>query len=403
MNMNRHQIAFLLVACAFALVTLTCTPSPAPACPSGSSTRTQGCDEFKGWNAQVLKNSSGFTLAGWHPLTSGDELSSDNTGEAELNLSACWAGRIYIFKNSGGQFRVAQCRRAAYTTSSSCIPFGTWYVGACAGEFSLSTGSAKVTKTGTSFSATFLPENREVTLVVVLEGRVSVEPVESFDPTQLGPASDVAEGQFYFTMPDAVLSDIAGLEPRTAHPLEDLPRVADELGILDWMFEVREKADEDGVLPGNWPQELGGQTPSPEPPPPTEGFVVVSDGGVFADPRVQEAVIRGVDWSVAGGGEDVTAVVDEQPLNAVDDLAYDPDLALALLEEAGVGEGQPFWIAYPVEDPQLAEAAEAAAEYLRGLGIIAVRTDAVPFDELEEVTGRAIESGRPVVLLIRLP
>lgn len=114
-----------------------------------------------------------------------------------------------------------------------------------------------MTKLGTSFSITALPEDREISLVVVLEGRVMVEPVLSYDPTELGQALDVPGGEFYFTMPDAMLSDVAGLEPRVAHPVDELEPVARELGIVDWMIKVRDRAEEGGVLPDNWPPGLG--------------------------------------------------------------------------------------------------------------------------------------------------
>ncbi|GAB4528271.1 MAG: hypothetical protein Kow0063_04320 [Anaerolineae bacterium] len=424
MRINRYEIAGLLVACAFAILFFTChtTPTPGPACPDGGSTRTQGCDEFKRWQSQVFKNSSVFTLADWHPLNAGDELSTDGSGEAELNLSDCWAGRIFIFKNSGGHFKVAQCSKAEYPTAGTCIPFGTWYVGKCAGEFDLNTGSAKVVKRGTSYSATFLHENREITLVVVLQdGQVSVKPVATFDPMEFGPATDVSEGQFYFTMPNAVLSDIAGLAPRTAHPLEDLLPVVDELRIRDWMFDVHKRAAEDDVLPGNWPPELVAGEPATEAPAveevaaeapaveeaaaeepaAEEGFFVTTNGGVLADPRVQEALVRGVDWSVAGGdGGGVTAFVGNQPLDAVNDLSYDPERALELLAEAGIEPGMPVTVLYPAEDPQLGQAAGAAAEYLGKLDIDAVIVP-VPGDELDAQMAVRARDEEPVMVLAR--
>lgn len=401
MKTNRYEIAFFLVLCALSLFVLTCTPPPPPACTAGNSTRTQGCDEFKRWQTRVFKNSSEFALANWHPLNTGDALSTDTSGEAELNLSACWAGRIYIFKDSAANFQVQQCRAAEFPTSSNCIPFGNWYVGKCAGEFVVYTGSARIVKTGTSFSATFLPDLRQTTLVVVLEGQVSVEPVETFDPTELGPATDVSEGQFYFTMPNAELSDIAGLEPRRTHPIEDLPVVVNALGIQDWMFGVRDRAEEDGVLPGNWPAELGGQAQPPEAPAAAEGLVVTPGGGPLDDPRVQEAVIRGVDWLAArGDGEDVTAFLANQPVDAINDLAYDPELGLALLREAGYPEGLPVVVLYPAEDARLAEAAKLAADNLRELRIQA-DIQPVPTGDLEAQRVLLIEAGEAVLALTR--
>ena len=110
-------------------------------------------------------------------------------------------------------------------------------------------------------------------------------PVETFDPTVLGLPLPVAEGFFLFTMPNAQLSDVAGLPPRTSHPISDLDDVAIELGIVDWMFDVRDKADESGILPADWPAELGGEgpeePPTEEPPIAGDGYNVVSSGGVL--------------------------------------------------------------------------------------------------------------------------
>jgi hypothetical protein len=196
----------------------------------------------------------------WHPLDTGDTLSADKNGEAELNFSDCWPGKLYLFDNSKGKIRVRDCHKAQYDeVSDLCNPDGSVFSEKCRGEFSATTGSVRLTKLGTSFSVTALPEDREISLVVVLEGQVTVEPVLSYDPeTKLGEALDVPEG-FYFTMPDAMLSDVAGLEPREWHPVDKLGPVAEELGSVDWMIEVHDRAKKGGVLPDNWPLELVGR------------------------------------------------------------------------------------------------------------------------------------------------
>jgi hypothetical protein len=418
MRTRKYEIAFLLLVCLLAIIALTCNGDDngddnggGTTCPAGNSTRTQGNDEFKRWQTRVYKGPFSvsplpeFTCTGWHPLSAGDAISTDNNGEVELNLSDCWDGRIYVFKDSGANFQVEVCRKADYPASDTCIPFGDWYVGKCAGEFVVYTGSAKLKKVGTSFSVTFLPEDREITLVVVLEGRVSVEPVESFDPTVLGPATLVSEGGFYFTMPDAVLSGVAGLNPRMAYPLDDLPAVVEELGVGDWMFAVRDKAEEDGVLPGNWPSQLGGSGVVREPG--GEGFVVASGGGALADPLVQEAVLVAVDWFAmyegagdAVTGQQVTAYIADEPVNPMDDLSYDPERSRALLEEMGYPDGLPVTLLHPAEDAQLAKAAQLIAEDLRGVGIDVV-VEAVPGGELDTQIAVRMAAGEETVALKR--
>ena len=266
MKTNRYEVGFLLAVCVLAIYALACDgpppageePEPEPVCVDGASDRTEGCDEFKRLIAVVRKNGTAQNDDDWHPLETNDTLSADENGEAELNFSDCWAGRLYLFDNSSGKIRVRDCHKADYNAVNLwCVPDGTWYSDRCQGEFSAGTGSVVMTKLGTSFSITALPEDREISLVVVLEGRVMVEPVLSYDPTELGQALDVPGGEFYFTMPDAMLSDVAGLEPRVAHPVDELEPVARELGIVDWMIKVRDRAEEGGVLPDNWPPGLG--------------------------------------------------------------------------------------------------------------------------------------------------
>jgi hypothetical protein len=261
MKTNRSGVGFLLAVCVLAICAHACGPDdvPEPECVDGASERTEGCDEFTRLIAVVEKNGTAQNDGDWHPLDTGDTLATNDSGEAELNFSDCWDGRLFLFDNSEGNIRVRDCHKAQYDeVSNLCIPNGTWYSGKCRGEFSATTGSVQLTKLGTSFSITALPEGREISLVVVVEGQVRVEPVLSYNPTDLGQALDVSGGAFYFTMPDAMLSDVAGLEPRVAHPVDELGAVARELGIVDWMLDVRDRAKEDGVLPDNWPPELGG-------------------------------------------------------------------------------------------------------------------------------------------------
>jgi hypothetical protein len=412
MKTDRHEVSFLLAVCALAVCAFACAePPPTEAvCAEGANARTQGCDEFARVSAVVEKNGAAQNDNDWHQLDTGDTLATSENGEAELNFSDCWDGRLYLFDNSAGRIRVRDCQRAQYDeVSNLCIPNGTWYAGTCPGEFSATTGSVRLTKLGTSFSITALPEDREVSLVVVLEGQVRVEPVLSHDPTELGQARDVSGAEFYFTMPDAVLSDIAGLEPRVAHPVDELEPVARELGIVDWMFDVRDRADESGVLPDNWPPELGGVgsevEPPPEPPPSGNGYVVISGGGALNDPRVQEAMFRGVDWQTAGpagspGGGTVLVFVGDEPVDAVNDLAYDPDKSKALLDEAGYEPDQPVAVIYPAGDQPLEKAANLVVRDLGMLGIKAV-VEAVPAVELAEIRAVRVAAGEPMIALSR--
>jgi hypothetical protein len=410
---NRNEIVFLLAVCVLALVALTCgTPDvdeepeePEVTCPSPGIDPQPNCDEFKRLNAKVLYNSVEHTASGWHLFNDGDTLSTDETGQAQVNVSDCWPGEIYIFKKSGYGFRVEDCVRALFPSSTHCTPFGTWYVGDCADEFDVIwTGSARITKTGSTFSVTYLPEDRLTTLVVVLDGTVRVEPITSFELEQPGPPTPVEAGWFYFTMPDDALSAVGDLEPRAQHRVSSLAPVAAELGIEDWMNDVREKAEEDGVLPDSWPQELGGLGIIG--PAPGEAFVVTMGGGALSEPSVQEGVLWTVDWSTVQqvtmpeGGE-VWAYLGEALVDAIQDRPLDPSAAYAKLQAARdeLGFGG-LVILYPAEDETLGVAAELAMEYL-GQEALEILLEPVPEEELESKTATMIEQGQEVMVLRR--
>jgi hypothetical protein len=413
MKTNRYEIGFLLAVCAMALVALTCGTPTTSACTAGKATRTGGCDEFTRMDARVYKNSVEHTASGWYPLVKGDELSTDTAGQAEVNLSDCYNGHIFIFRASGGAFHVENCTKTQYPSSGYCDAFGTWYVGACANEFNpVYTGSGKIVKTGTTFSVTYLPENREITLVVALDGRLTVEPVQSVDPTELAPADPVAADSFYFTMPDDRLDRVAGLEPRQEHPITELAPVAFELGIQEWMIDISNQARRDGVLPPDWPADLGGagegaaQPPSEPPSEPGGGGIVVTlGGGPLADSRVAEGMLHAVDWTAArdAAAPDGGPVQANLPNGSIDLLAqmpFDPEAAQALFDEAGYERDQPVTILFPEEDEQLGRMAELVAKYLGGVNVGA-EIQPVPAAEIVALTKMRMQAGEPVLALVR--
>lgn len=215
--------------------------------------RQKGCDEFTVRSKVVRKNGNVQPATGWYPLEDGDELTTDSKGEAQLNLSACWPGQLFIFHDSQGAFKVSSCGKADFEGANSCILAGTYYVNNCASEDVIWSGSARIEKRGTIFAITYLPE-RELTLVIVLDGEVAVQPVDSYDPTTLGESRTLSAEEFYFTMPRAEYTTIAELEPRQVYPVSELEGLAFELGIDSWMRDIRDQADRDGVRPADFPE-----------------------------------------------------------------------------------------------------------------------------------------------------
>ncbi len=416
MHSRKYDLGFFLLVGLLSLFAITCENNGGggtTTCPTGNSSRTQGNDEFRRVNSIVYKGTSGsnlseFNCSGWYPLASGDQLSTNNSGQAELNFSSCWDGRFFIFKDSGTNFQVETCDKASYNSPSiACVPFGNVYAGLCAGEFDVYTGSAKIIKTGTSLSITYLPEDRLITLVIVFEGRISVDAVSVIDPLEFAvPPIEVSEGQFLFTMPDDQLSPVGGLDPRIAHPISDLPPVIDELGQQDRVGDIRDKAIEDGVLPRDWPEELGGPDGGDQTGfPPDGGIVVTGTGGALADPRVQDAWLTAVDWPATLDNSNladipVVSSIGNQPIIVQEDIIFDPDRSAMLLAEAGFAGGFPVTLLAPAEDEQLIILAENMIEYLNQIGMDA-NLQIIPGNEIDAVLSEYMQANEAAIHLSR--
>ena len=376
-------------------------------CVSNSS-RLQGRDEFKIWQNIVYEGPASVsplpqaTCSDWNPVAAGDALSVDSSGEAELNFSACWSGRIFIFRDSGGTFRTAACRKAEYPSAGDCVLNGTWYTGSCAGEYTLNTPSARITKIGTSYSVTYL-EEFGLTLVAVMEGEAGVAPVTRYDPTNLEAPIPVRHAEFLFTMPDDQLREIGGLPPRTPHPVELLPAVVNELGIHQWMRDAAGRASEENVLPPAWPAELGGQGVV-APPQPGNAFSVRADGGLLTDPQAQRTLLSAIDWRAMPADENgapaqVTAIIGGESFDAVQSLSYDPAAAAVYFKEAQP-RGLVVLLFYPAEDPGLEGVAGRIVEYLIQIGVHA-EIRSVSADELLDQLKIHASAGEPVMALTR--
>ena len=393
------------------LLITACDP-PNTTCTPGAGSRTQGCDEFKRVNSTVYKGLSSqaslpvFSKSGWHPIVSGEAISTNSSGMAELNFSGCWDGQLFVFKDSSLDFQVATCDQVTYENNPlACVPNGAIYTnGPCPGEYTINTGSARITKTGTVLSVTYLPEKHDVTLVVVLEGSVLVEPVAVTDPLEFGRSSDVENGFFYFTMPDDQWTPIGGLEPRQNYPIPELPPVVEELGIREWMFDVRDQAQQDDLLPPEWPADLGGSGSVDQPPEPGSHILVESSGGPFADPRVQDALLRAVSWpEIANVAQQdnlqITGFISGEPVELLPEFPFDPDTSRQLLAEAGYPDGLSTRIFYPPNEPGLERMAKMMSGMLSDGGFDAGMQE-MP-SNLDELLARLEQTGEGYIILKR--
>jgi hypothetical protein len=390
-------------------------------CVDGAAVRTKGCDEFTRISNTVTQSRNGSThscTGPWCQLEDKDELAVNSTGQAELHFTACGEGRLFLFQTSSSAVQVSSCTKADFGTPAVvCVKNGALYADQCAGEFDPVSGSAKIKKTGSSYLITYQPEKGEVTVVIVAEGSVQLEPVLSYDPTQLGEPIEVVGGEFIFTMPDDLLREIGGLRPRDKYPLEMLPPVVFELGLQDWVFGAARIAREKQYLPPSWPRDLGGDFVPGEPPvqPPAEppqpppgepsaeqpvGMVLTADGGELANPELQLAVYQAIDWTALSASNLPARVsLAGEIVDPIERAPFNPKKSAEMLRSL-YPNGLVLLLTFPAEDPELEGAARVVADYLAKAGL-QIEVSPTPSSDLMPRLKTVLSAGEPVIYLMR--
>lgn len=332
-----------------------------------------------GSNPPVLTNNN------WKDLNPGDSVWTDISGEAELRLVGCH-GSVYVFDNSS--LSVWNCNKEAEQRAESwCMEEGSaGFNISCTSRFEvIGTPSAQVNIRATAFSVSFLPDN-QLTLVTVLRGVVYVTPVRDLEAQDFAKPVPIEAGYFLYTMPGEVSREIAGVEARIAQPLYKLPVLVYELGIQEWMDDITRWGETQGVLDPSWP---------------FLGITLDFGGGQLDDPRVQEAFIAAIDQKAVL--EDafpdqemgLTAMIGGEPRDA-STILYNPEEALALLDEAGYEHGQLVTVIFPGEDDQRARLAKLIAGDLSLIGI-EIELNPFPAAELPAVMEEFVAGGVPVL------
>jgi hypothetical protein len=239
----------------------------------------------------------------------------------------------------------------------------------------------------------------------------------AFDPTALGEPIGVDGGEFVFTMPDELLSDIGGLRPREKYPLEMLPPLVQELGIQDWVLDAARIARERQYLPPNWPQDLGGDftpgerplQPPAEPPvqPPAEppaqqsgGLVLTADGGELSNPEIQMAVYQAIDWAGLSELQMPARVrLDGQIVNPLERTQFNPEKSAEVLRSS-FPNGLVLILTFPAEDLELERAAGMIADYLTKAGV-RVEMSPTPGSDLMRRIQTMLVAGEQFIYLMR--
>jgi hypothetical protein len=303
--------------------------------------------------------------------------------------------------------------------------------------------SCRVCPEGTWVSITYLRRS-EITIVTVGEGVAQVTPVTVLDYEETDPLefefkarrwSNAAitleaesvpseSGQvnlpyFLYTAPETNLKRIEIQAEEMGHelppagtplPIDQLPILVDpEFGLppvletLDWeepnlqlwMHDLSETVYERGdiIFPPFMPPFRDG------------GLILDFDGDQLADPRVQEAVVLGIDkkyvMGVAFVDEQVPgfhAIIDAIPVDAYT-LPYNPEESYALLDEAAFGD-QLVLVLSPIDDDAVAHAAKLIAGEISEIGM-SVMPMPVPMDELDAARQKYALARQPVIVIYR--
>jgi hypothetical protein len=192
----------------------------------------------------------------WHKLRTGDHVTTDPNGEAALNILDCMT--LYVFNNSG-LVRSACSRSSSRGGSVYCAQEGTsLFNNKCGGKVLIETGSAEIQLEGTYLSVTYDPSN-QLTLVIVLQGKVKVRPVTNFEERTLGEPIEVTEGNLFLSVPDNRKDEVSsqnwGVALRQPQPLDQIGDLIKPLGLSKWLDKIRHHAKTDGIaIPDGPPQ-----------------------------------------------------------------------------------------------------------------------------------------------------
>ncbi len=391
--MDVRRIGILRAALRCALCLLVCITS---ACGGGNSDRVQRVSAIV-WAGSPANNPPLLDHDNWRSLSTGDAITTDDDGQAHLQLADC-AGSLYVFRDTAIQ--VATCLKAEQESGlATCLQQGTGYFNVeCTARFIVDTPAGRVIVQGTAFIVTYLPAWR-LMLVIGLQGNLRVQPVIDIGTGELGPGQPLKGGYFYYTTPGRRSDQVAGLPPREAIPLEELPPLVAMLGIQRWMDDAAQRAREEDVLPPNWPPTLA---------PGSAGAVTVllgSGGGALRDERVQRAVLAALpkEEVLATAFRDEPAVwvatLGDGEVMALG-VPLDRKQATTLLQEAGYPEGFPLRLYYPADDEPLAVMAETISANLAEIGL-RVQVAQAAATQIASLVQRGIAAGQSLLWLER--
>jgi LysM repeat protein len=234
------------------------------------------------------------TAPDWRDAQAGTELWTDDTGEGWVRVNDCTT--VYVFNN--GRLVKAACPKSDLLSGNvTCALAGTMVFNRqCSDKVVyVETPSARMKLEGTWASVTYL-DPVGITLVMVFEGGVMIQPVVDGATHALGPAVHVKADQFLFTMPGPTAYPIMNVPARERHPFALFPVVNEQIARHDWMRDIEERAIADNIPFPNLTPALPSPTGEPSvtlpPPTPEPTWTAVATTTATASPtRLSQACV----------------------------------------------------------------------------------------------------------------
>jgi hypothetical protein len=334
--------------------------------------------------------------SGWQGLAAGGWVTTDDDGEAWLDINGCQT--IYLYQRS--DLRKSSCSGAS--GSAVCSISGTSaYNNSCSSEVIIETPTSRVNLAGTWVAITYL-EDLQLSLISVFDGAAFVEPVLEIEQGRLGDPIEVKANQFIFTAPDDRARNIADLPVREPISFDELGRIVTALQIEPWYERVFDQAITDEVLD----QVSGLLDPSSgEPPDGVGGLEIWFEGGGAAleDLRVQEAVLRSVPYLDLIGElfpeQERAFIWDVGAASYEGNIELDQDKALVLLEEAGYSGDFFFLLIYSRGDKNINALAGSMVDWLSKVRIGVEQVEAGSPEEADKLINTFLDNGDAVIWL----
>jgi hypothetical protein len=247
------RVAFFFLLLSSVFLNLSCATSPSNRNVTGNPKPGEG-PEKKPATVKLLSSNVDIQPVGGNreplapglrELQNGDSLTTDQTGEAAIELDTCRI--IYIYRDSN--IRKDSCSKQS--GNYYCTKKGTGAFKDCSSKIITESDSATVALLGTWASHTYIPE-MEMAVVLLFEGKAEARPVLDTRERTLGEAKPIPAEHFWFSVPDNRLNELKslnlGLEPRKAYPFVRLPELLAKLPNMH-LDSVAEQAISDNAAP----------------------------------------------------------------------------------------------------------------------------------------------------------